>query len=162
FANEIPMADVRRLMETPTAHDSALWDKMVEQGYTGIIFPEDFDGVGLTPVELILLSEEAGRALLPGPFFSTVALAGSVLNECASDAQKKKYLAPICRGEARATLAMLESSPNWNLSSLGTAAAGGSITGEKLFVTDAAAADFILVVVRDGVHVVDAKAPGLT
>src|SRR5262249_4156922 len=97
-----------------------------------------------------------------GPFFSTVALAGSVLNECASDAQKKKYLAPICRGEARATVAMLESSPNWNLSSSTISAAGGAITGEKLFVSDAAAADFILVVARDGVHVVQAKAAGVT
>jgi alkylation response protein AidB-like acyl-CoA dehydrogenase len=161
FANECPMADVRRLMETPTAHDSALWTKMVDQGYTGIIFPEEFDGVGLGPVELILLMEEAGRALLPGPYFSTVALAGALLNEAGSADQKKKYLAPICRGEARATVAVLESSPSWNTAGLKISSAGGNLTGEKFFVTDAASADFILVAAPDGVHVVQAKAPGL-
>jgi len=75
FAGECPIAEVRRLMETETAHDDALWRKMADQGFTGIIFPEEYGGVGLGIVDLILLMEEAGRALLPGPFFSTVALA---------------------------------------------------------------------------------------
>src|SRR5208282_5518063 len=58
FAGECPMAEVRRLMETETGYDAALWSKMTEQGYTGIIFPEAYDGVGLGAVELILLMEE--------------------------------------------------------------------------------------------------------
>src|SRR5271169_5002889 len=99
FAGECPMAEVRRLMETDTAYDAALWAKMAEQGYTGIIFPEEYGGVGLGKVELILLMEEAGRALLPGPFFSTVALAGAMIEAVANAEQKTKYLAPICRGE---------------------------------------------------------------
>src|ERR1700689_684294 len=114
FAGECPMEEVRRLMETQTAHDPALWSKMVDQGYTGIIFSEECGGIGLGKVELILLMEEAGRALLPGPFFSTVALAGSVLDAIATPEQKIKYLATICRGEARATVAILESSASWN------------------------------------------------
>ena len=73
FAGECPIAEVRRLMETDTAYDAKLWAKLAEQGYTGIIFPEEYGGVGLGKVELILLMEESGRALLPGPFFSTVA-----------------------------------------------------------------------------------------
>src|SRR5271154_3235799 len=95
FAGECPMAEVRRIMETDTAYDPALWAKMVEQGYTGIIFPEEYGGVGLGKVEFILLMEEAGRALLPGPFFSTVALAGVVIDAIASPEKKKKYLEPI-------------------------------------------------------------------
>src|SRR5208282_260135 len=98
FAGECPSAEVRRLMETETAFDAGLWAKLTEQGYTGIIFPEAYGGVGLGKVELALLMEEAGRALLPGPLFSTVALAGAVLDTVASAEQKKKYLAPICQG----------------------------------------------------------------
>ncbi len=162
FAGECPMAEVRRLMETATAYDSTLWAKMTEQGYTGIIFPEEFDGVGLGPVELILLMEEAGRALLPGPLYSTVALAGAVLNETCNPEQKKKYLAPICRGETRATVAFLEAGASWNLAGLTVASVNGKISGEKLFVPDAASADCILVAARDGVHAVEAKAPGVT
>src|ERR1700728_5101500 len=105
FAGECPMEEVRRLMETETAHDPALWSKMVEQGYTGIIFPEECGGIGLGKVELILLMEEAGRALLPGPFFSTVPLAGAVVDATATAEHKKKYLEPICEGKARSTVA---------------------------------------------------------
>jgi alkylation response protein AidB-like acyl-CoA dehydrogenase len=161
FAGECQMAMVRRLADTETADDPALWSKLAEQGYTGIIFDEAFGGVGLGVVELVLLMEEAGRALLPGPLFSTVALAGAVLDACASPAQKQRYLPRICRGEARATLALLESGASWDAADLEMTARGGRLTGEKLFVPDAAVADFIVVAARDGVHVVDAKAPGL-
>ena len=118
FAGECPNTEMRRLMETETGYDSALWSKLTDQGYTGIIFPEEYGGVGLGKVELMLLMEEAGRALLPGPFFSTVVLAGSVLEAVCTQAHKKKYLALICRGEARSTVAILESSASWNLSDL--------------------------------------------
>lgn len=162
FAGECPMEEVRRLMETDTAFDAKLWSKMAEQGYTGIIFPEEFGGVGLGNVELALLMEEAGRALLPGPLFSTVAMAGAVIDSIASSEQKKKYLAPICAGDARATVAVLESSASWNLADIQlTSTAGGALSGEKLFVPDAAVADFIVVVARNGVYVAASKAAGL-
>jgi alkylation response protein AidB-like acyl-CoA dehydrogenase len=161
FAGECPMSEVRRIMETDTAYDPALWNKMVEQGYTGIVFPEEYGGVGLGKVELILLMEEAGRALLPGPLFSTVALAGSVLNAVATPEQRKRYLAPICAGEARSTVAILETGASWNSADVHIASANGKLTGEKLFVPDAGVADFIIVVARAGIFAVDAKASGL-
>jgi alkylation response protein AidB-like acyl-CoA dehydrogenase len=157
FAGECPMSEVRRLMETDTAYDAALWRKLADQGYTGIIYPEEYGGVGLGKVELILLMEEAGRALLPGPFFSTVVLGGSVINQVAAADQKKKYLTPICRGEARATVAILEAAASWDLGNIQMAAVNGKLSGEKLFVPDAGVADWILVVARNGVFLVEAK-----
>jgi alkylation response protein AidB-like acyl-CoA dehydrogenase len=159
FSGECPMSEVRRLMETDTAFDLSLWKKLAEQGYTGIIFPEEFGGVGLGIVELILLMEEAGRALLPGPFFSTVALAGSVLETVAGRDQKKRYLAPICHGEARATVALVEGQGSWDLAELQLSAVNGRLEGEKLFVPDAAIADWILVAARNGVFLVDRHSP---
>ena len=161
FAGECPSAEMRRLMETDTGYDAGLWLKLAEQGYTGIIFPEEYGGVGLGKVELMLLMEEAGRALLPGPFFSTVVLAGSILEAAGNHAHKEKYLAPICRGEVRATVAHVEASPSWNPGDVQLSAANGKLTGEKLFVTDAAVADFLIVVARNGVFLVDSKAHGL-
>ena len=162
FAGEVPMARVRRLIDTETADDAALWAKLAGQGYTGILVPEEFGGVGLGAVELVLLMEEAGRALLPGPLFSTVALAGAVIDACGSAAQKKTYLAPICRGEAKATLAMLEASASWDPADVQVRASSGKLTGEKLFVPDAAVAGSIVVVAKDGVYVVGAKAAGVS
>jgi len=161
FAGECPSAEMRRLMETDTAYDAALWSKLTDQGYTGIIFPEEYGGVGLGKVELMLLMEETGRALLPGPFFSTVVLAGSVLNAVATPVHKKQYLAPICGGEVRSTVALVENSANWDPRAVELSASNGKLTGEKFFVSDAAIADFLIVVGRDGVFVVDSKARGL-
>src|SRR5437763_10274120 len=148
FAGECPITEVRRLMETPTSYDASLWTKMAEQGFMGIISPEEYGGLGLSKVELILLMEEAGFALLPGPFFSTVALAAPVLDALGSPEQKKKYLAPICNGQARSTVAMLEAGASWDPADLQISARDGKLTGQKLFVTDAAVADSIIVVVR--------------
>src|SRR6266478_4223449 len=131
FAGECPSAEMRRLMETDTAYDAALWSKITEQGYTGIIFPEGYGGVGLGKLELMLLMEEAGRALLPGPFFSTVVLAGSVLEAVGSPAHQNKYLAPICRGEVRATVALVEAGASWNPRDVQLSATNGKLTGEK-------------------------------
>ncbi len=162
FAAECPMTHVRYLAESKHPYDPALWSKMAAQGYTGIICPEKYDGLGLGKVELILLMEEAGRALLPGPFWSTVALAGAVIDAIASDAQKTRYLTPICRGEARSTLAWLEVGSSWDLPDTNVAATNGKLTGEKLFVLDADVADFILVAAQTGVFLVEAQAPGLS
>jgi alkylation response protein AidB-like acyl-CoA dehydrogenase len=161
FSGECPIAEVRRLMETPTAYDLTLWTKLAEQGFTGIISPEECGGMGLGKVELVLLMEEAGYALLPGPFFSTVALAGAVINAVASPEQKKKYLSRIAGGQARATLALLENGASWDPAEAKLEAAGDKLTGSKLFVSDAAAADFILVIAQNAVFAVDAKASGL-
>src|SRR5262245_37223253 len=54
LAGECPIAEVRRLMETPTAFDPELWRKLASQGFTGMIFPEEYGGMGLGKVELIL------------------------------------------------------------------------------------------------------------
>jgi alkylation response protein AidB-like acyl-CoA dehydrogenase len=160
FANECPMAQVRKLMETDTAYDAAFWQKLAEQGFTGIIYPEEHGGMGLGVVELILLMEEAGYALLPGPLFSTL-IAGAVLHACGSEAQQQKHLAKICNGQARATVAFLEATASWNPDDLKISVASGKLTGSKLFVTDAAVADFFLVVTAGGVFLAESTAPGM-
>lgn len=160
FANESPIAHVRKLMESDTAHAPALWQKLAEQGFTGIIFPEEYGGMGLGIVELILLMEEAGYALLAAPLFSTL-FAGAVLHACGSDAQQKKHLSGICNGQARATVAFLESNASWDAENLKLSAASGKLNGTKLFVTDAAIANFILAVTAAGVYLVEGKAPGM-
>ena len=171
FSAECPMAEVRRLMETDHAMDDALWKKFADQGWTGIIFPETYDGFGLGLFEMAVALEEMGRALVPGPFISTVLLAGSLLERAGTEEQKQKYLSAICRGEAKSTLALLERSGSWNLDSVMLQAKpqhDGSFTinGDKLFVADAGIADFLLVAVRIedamAVLIVPGDAPGLT
>jgi alkylation response protein AidB-like acyl-CoA dehydrogenase len=170
FPAECPITEVRRLMETETAYDRDLWRKLAAQGWTGIIFGEAYGGGDLGMVEMAAAMEEMGRALVPGPYLATVLLAGSALDAAGSEEQKQKYLAPICRGDARATLALLESGASWHPEAVAmTASATGNgyrLNGAKLFVPDAAVADFIVCAARAGSElallVVDSQAKGLT
>src|ERR1700761_1196322 len=157
FASECPMADVRRIMETDTAHDEKLWRHMAEQGFLGVVIPEEAGGSGLGLVELAALTEEMGRALVPGAFLSTL-LAAAAMQASGST----KYLAQIANGEVKATLALLESSASWDPEAVQMPALPGDVLmGEKMFVPDAAIADVIVVAARDGVelglYLVDGK-----
>ena len=166
LAAELPMAEVRRIAGSDTAQDSALWKKLAAQGWTGILFDETYDGAGMGLVESAVILEEMGRALLPGPFFSTVMLAGTCIDAAASDEQKHTWLKPICQGVACSTLALLERSASWDVDAVELTATGSRLNGEKLFVPDAGAASFLVVAARAGsdlaLFIVDCKAPGVT
>jgi alkylation response protein AidB-like acyl-CoA dehydrogenase len=156
FAAECPMADVRRIMETENAHDDKLWREMAAQGFLGVVFPEEAGGMGLGFVELAALTEEMGRALIPGGYISTL-LAGSAINAAGST----KHLAGIAGGDTKATLALLEAGANWDPEAVAMTASNDKLTGEKLFVPNAGIADVIVVAARDrgelALYLVDGK-----
>src|SRR5215471_9171358 len=152
FENECPSDVVRRLMETPEGMSPALWTKLAEQGWTGLIYPEEFDGMGLGLVDLVVLMEEMGRAVVPGPYFSTLLLGGLALLEAGSDAQKKEWLPRIASGHKRVTLAWMEPSailgPDGVTLSVTRKNGRFVLSGTKLFVPDAHTADAIVVAAR--------------
>ena len=92
---------VRTRMAEPAGVTDAFWAKLAEQGWLGLIYPEAFGGAGLGFVDLTVLMEEMGRAVMPGPFFSTVLLGGLTILEAGSDAQKKEWLGKIGDGQAK-------------------------------------------------------------
>ncbi len=151
LAKECGSAVVRRLMGSATGYDPALWKKIADLGWTALGIPEEYGGVG-TFLDLVVVLEEAGRALLPGPFFSTMGLAVPVILEAGTEAQKKESLTAISAGSARATLAFTEPSGRWDPSSVALSAkqqgGGWRLDGVKLFVPDAEVADYMVVVGR--------------
>ncbi len=167
---ECPLAEARRRMEAPGACDAALWKKIAEQGWTGVLFPEEFDGLGLGMVEMAVLMEEMGRALAPVPYLATVLMAGTLLDRAGTPAQKRRWLGPICRGEARATVALLEAAASWDPDGVSLAAdksaPGFTVNGAKLFVANAEEADSLICGARiDGelaLLVIDRRSKGLT
>jgi alkylation response protein AidB-like acyl-CoA dehydrogenase len=142
---------VRNQMESPDAFDPALWKKLADLGWTALGIPEQYGGVG-TFLDLVVVLEEAGRALLPGPFFATMGLAVPVLIEAGTEAQKKEVLSAIAEGSGRATLAFTEATGRWDADSIKLAAKpagdGWQLDGVKHFVPDAAVADYMLVAAR--------------
>ncbi|HZS08964.1 MAG TPA: acyl-CoA dehydrogenase family protein [Blastocatellia bacterium] len=157
FSRECPAERVRALMETDTAFDGKLWEAIADQGWTGLVIPEEFGGLGLSVVELAVIAEEMGRAVLPGPFISTT-WAAAVIAQAGSEGQRAHYLEAISTGKMKATVAMLESTADWNPEAVQMKAerAGKNyrLSGRKEFVTDAGVADLILCVARDGADLV--------
>jgi alkylation response protein AidB-like acyl-CoA dehydrogenase len=151
LAKECSSKVVRKLMEAPDAYDPGLWKKIAALGWTALGIPEQYGGVG-TFLDLVVVLEEAGRALLPGPFFATMGLAVPALIEAGTEAQKKEVLTAIAQGSARATLALTEPSGRWDASAITLAAkpsgGGWQLDGVKLFVPDAEAADNMIVAAR--------------
>src|SRR5689334_14539071 len=71
FAQECPAEAVRAMIENGEPYSEALWQKLVEQGWTGLIFDEADGGMGLSYIEMAVAFEEMGRALVPGAFLAS-------------------------------------------------------------------------------------------
>jgi alkylation response protein AidB-like acyl-CoA dehydrogenase len=170
LARECPMALVREMIGDARGLPEELWKKMAELGWMGLPFPEAYGGAGLGLIDLVVLLEEAGRVLLPGPFLSSVALAGTAIALAGSDAQKRALLAPIAGGRARAALALLEAPERWDAHGVQLEArrveGGFRLRGTKRFVLDAQLADWLIVAARcegePALFSVEARAPGLS
>jgi alkylation response protein AidB-like acyl-CoA dehydrogenase len=151
LAKECGSKVVRRLMEGADAYDADLWKKMAGLGWTALGIPEQYGGVG-SFLDLIVVLEECGRALLPGPFFATMGLAVPALIEAGTESQKKEALGAIAEGKARATLAFTEPSGRWDAGGVTLEAkpvgGGWRLDGVKLFVPDADGADYTVVAAR--------------
>ena len=169
---ECPESLVREMEEDERGYSPDLWRKMAEQGWTGLIVPEAYGGVGMTYLDLVILVEEFGRALVPGPFIPNC-VATIALLEAASEAQKQAYLPAIAAGSQMWTLAFTEPSGRFDAAGVRLAARrdGDSyvLNGTKLFIRDSHVIDKLVVVARtagsgdDGVSLfaVDARAPGV-
>jgi alkylation response protein AidB-like acyl-CoA dehydrogenase len=166
-----PESEVRRLMETTEGYDPAVWDQMAQQlGLQGLAIPEEYGGSGYGYVELVVVLEEMGRALLCAPYFATVALAANALLASGDDAAKKEFLPGIAAGSTIAALAFTEDSGRWDEAGITMTATksgdGYTLEGHKSFVLDGHTADLLLVAARTGTGVslfaVDGRAPGLT
>src|ERR1700720_4606273 len=92
---------VRERMETEAAVTPEFWGRIAEQGWLGINFAEEDDGIGLGLVDLVVLMEEMGRAVMPGPYFATVLLGGAAILEAGSPDQRQEGLPPIAAGRAK-------------------------------------------------------------
>jgi len=166
-----PEPEIRRLMATDDGYDPAVWKQMAEQlGLQSLIIPEQFGGSGYSYVELMIVLEEMGSALLCAPYFSTIALAANALLTSGDEGAQADYLPSIASGDTIATLAWVEDGGTWNLTDTqlraGQHDGGWTLSGHKSFVLDGTIADLLLVVAQTdaglSLFAVAQDAPGLT
>lgn len=176
FAKAFDIGQLRsyRDQADPLGYSRAHWRQMAELGWTGILFPEEYGGLGLGHAELGVVLEELGRRLLPQPLLSTVLLAGNAIRRGGSAAQKEAVLPAICAGELVLTFAFQERGrfAPWQIATRATRhGTGYRLAGDKCFALDANGADQLLVLARTAggpgeragltLFLLDANMPGI-
>lgn len=146
---ECPEEHVRAMEEDERGYSPDLWRQMAGLGWQGLMVPEAHGGSGFSYLDLCVLVEEFGRALVPGPFIPN-AVCAAWLTVAGTEEQQAKYLPGIADGSAIHTYAVTEESGRWDREGLTlTARADGdgyTLEGTKLFVPDANVADYLHVV----------------
>jgi alkylation response protein AidB-like acyl-CoA dehydrogenase len=148
-----PTTEVRRLMATAEGYDPAVWRQLSdEMGLPGIHLPEQYGGAGFGMVELCIVTEELGRALLCAPYFSTAVLAANAILNAGSEEQKSSLLPDLASGARLATLAITEPNGNWDHRAIALVATpdadGYRLQGTKSYVVDGHVADLLVVAGR--------------
>ncbi|UZW57358.1 acyl-CoA/acyl-ACP dehydrogenase [Sphingobium sp. JS3065] len=135
----------------PKGWSDGIWTEFVNLGLTMLPFPESAGGLGLGSVEMMLVGEAFGRALVMEPYLPSIVLAGTAIAEGAGD-RAEALLAPIMSGEVigafadDATVALVD----------------GRLSGRAALVLGGNCADLFVIPVGDGAYVVRADAPGLS
>lgn len=162
---ECPWTVVRDIHDSDSGYSPEMWRKMAELGWTGLFVPEQYGGAGGSFMDLIVLLEEMGRALLPSPFISTALLGAQALLLAGTDEQKAHFVPQISNGQIITALALLETNPDYAATSINTRAEPDGndylIQGTKLFVRDANIADYLICVAKTDARAKPEKAISL-
>jgi acyl-CoA dehydrogenase len=151
--NNAPIEQLRKLRDSkdPYGFDTGTWQSMVELGWAGIPFPEEFGGLDFGYKGLGVVTQETGRTLMASPLVASVWTCGTLLNLGGKSGQKSRLLPKLAAGELLMALA-LEESHRHQPYQIATKArknkSGYSITGDKTFVLDGHIADKLIVVTR--------------
>jgi alkylation response protein AidB-like acyl-CoA dehydrogenase len=141
---------------------AAIWARMVELGWPALAISEDHGGLGLGFVEVSIVAEELGRAVVPSPFLATVTQYAPAVREIgALDGQgdgqggggelAASLLSAVANGEVTGTVALAEDGswePSATTATAEPAGDGWALTGGKVSVLDGAKADQVVVIAR--------------
>jgi alkylation response protein AidB-like acyl-CoA dehydrogenase len=175
FEERCPTRVVREIEDGELGYQPDLWEDMAARGWLGLTLPSTYGGSDGRFVDLYALYEEMGRFLVPSPHLDTVAIGADLIASAGSETQKRGVLPAIADGHCLISVATLESSGEFSASGIDTTATrqgdGFSISGQKLLVAWAPAADHFLCTARTGgadraegvtVFLVDAKTSGIS
>lgn len=166
LAKRSPEAEVRRLMAEDGGYDPTLWAELAAMGILGLAIPEQFSGAGAGAVELGVVSECMGAALLCAPYLSTAVLTPNLLLALGDSSEQADVLPRIAAGELVTTVAFAEAGSARPPAVPATIATPDGdlwrLSGTKTYVLDAAAAHLFYVTAGDGVFAVERDAPGVT
>lgn len=153
-AGSEPVTRLRKLRDAgdERAYSKQAFGKMVELGWTSILFSEEDGGLGLGLADFVLVTEAAGRGLVPEPLIPSVVLGGRSLALAGTAAQKEAFLAPAIAGEKVLALAYTRKLGRFDLTKVPFKAtksgSGWQLTGQATQVWGGHLADAYVVAAR--------------
>jgi len=162
LTDKCPTKVVRRVLDGDEAFAGEVWKGLVDLGVPATCIPEEYGGLGLSPLELCVIAEEIGRCAAPVPFDSSVVLATEALKLAGSHEQKKKWLPLLSEGKAIGTLAVAEGAEPPKPRNTRTMFGGGRLNGKKVPVIDGDSATFAIVVAKTSLALVELEQKGVT
>ncbi|MET0250086.1 MAG: acyl-CoA dehydrogenase family protein [Sphingobium sp.] len=141
---------LRKLIDAGAEWDEPLWRQLTEMGFLGAAIPEDAGGLGMTQIDLGVISEELGRANVSLPFFSSIVLAADAIRLAGTPEQQQAWLPRLASGEVVGTFAYAEGKAGWTADAVHAEYEDGTITGIKTPVADGGIAQIAVVLVRSG------------
>ena len=151
---QAPLTRLRQLRDAndPVGFSRALWGKMAELGWPGILIPEAYGGLGMGYLDMACVLEECGRNLVPEPVLSTVLLGANAVLLGGTAEQKSSLLPGVVDGSTLFALAYHERGCRYQPTHIATRAtkraSGYTLDGEKTLVFDGHAADILIVAAR--------------
>ena len=146
------LARVRRLRGTSAEYDRAVWKKMADLGWLGILVPERYGGLGLGLAEMAIVARGLARALVPEPLTATAVLAATALAAAENDTLKEERLPQLVAGDLLPALAWQEQAGGLDCTTIETQATpfegGFKVNGVKRFIAGAGQADAFLISAR--------------
>ncbi len=150
--NEYSFEKRGEIIQSGHGTDPATWSALAEMGLLGFTFPEDYDGLGGNAIDTLVVMENLGRGLVVEPYLATVVLAGGLIRDAGSEAQKADILPGIASGERLLALAHSEPGARYNLSYVQTTARKDGdqflISGQKTAVLHGGQASQLIVSAR--------------
>ncbi|MGN5237939.1 acyl-CoA dehydrogenase family protein [Rhodococcus sp. SJ-3] len=152
LASRYDLGRSRKAATTGAGWQPEAWRAFADElGILGATLPEDVGGMGGGPVELMVVAEELGRALVIEPYVDTVVLGGGLLGRAGGD-RAKSTLERIAAGDAVTAFAATEETSGYVLHDVTTTARRDGdewvLDGAKIVVGSAPLATHILVTAR--------------
>lgn len=153
LAEKAGLAQLRALRDADDelGFSREVWQEIAAMGWPGIAVPEAYGGLGYGYTGLGLVLEQAGRHLSPTPLQASVLVGATAVAELGTEAQKQALLPALAAGELLVSLALQEGPQHAPEQTTMTAVANGdayTLTGAKILVLDALAADHFVVIAR--------------
>ena len=165
-----------KIISSSAGFSEDVWAAMAEMGILGVPFDAEHGGFGGNTVDMMVVMEALGEALVVEPYLATVGLGGRFIARGGTAAQQKQILPSLIAGKTKMAFAQTEPGARYDLARVSTRATpsgdGWVLEGDKRAVLHGGCADLLVVSARTGgaegdprgisVFLVERRAPGVT